>query len=126
MAPAEPLLARIAVEVAVSVSPRVVERVALELPSGVTLRDAVEASGLIGRSEGLDAEGLAQGVWSAGVWGHRARATQALRDGDRVELVRQLKVDPKEARRQRYRSQGEKIPKGWHRPRNWTATGQGD
>lgn len=126
MVPAEPLLARIAVEVAVSVSPRVVERVALELPSGVTLRDAVEASGLIGRIEGLDAEGLAQGVWSAGVWGHRARATQALRDGDRVELVRQLEVDPKEARRQRYRSQGEKIPKGWHRPRNWTATGQGD
>lgn len=126
MAPADTVPSRLAIEVVVSVSPRVVERVSIEVPAGATLREAVEASGLMGRIEGLDAEGLAQGVWSAGVWGHRARASQAVRDGDRVELVRRLKVDPKEARRQRYRSQGEKIPKGWHRPRNWTATGQGE
>jgi putative ubiquitin-RnfH superfamily antitoxin RatB of RatAB toxin-antitoxin module len=30
-----------------------------------------------------------------------------LRNRDRVELYRPLKVDPKEARRQRYRGQGE-------------------
>ncbi|MFN3887355.1 MAG: RnfH family protein [Aquabacterium sp.] len=116
---------RIRVEIVVSVAPRTVQRVMVELAHGASLRDAVEASGLMGQIEGLDAAGLAAGVWSAGVWGRKERAGQMLRDGDRVELVRQLKVDPKAARRLRYRSQGEKIPKGRHRPADWTATGEG-
>ena len=55
--------------------------------------------------------------WSVGVWGRKASPEQVLRDGDRVELVRPLLVDPKEARRVRYRAQGEKLPKGYHRPK---------
>jgi putative ubiquitin-RnfH superfamily antitoxin RatB of RatAB toxin-antitoxin module len=35
-----------------------------------------------------------------------------LRDRDRIELYRGLKVDPKEARRLRYRAAGEKVYKG--------------
>ena len=42
----------------------------------------------------------------AGIWGRAAALDARLRDGDRVELTRGLLVDPKEARRQRYRRDG--------------------
>ena len=42
----------------------------------------------------------------AGLWGRSAPLTQALRDGDRVELYRPLTVDPKVARRERFARQG--------------------
>jgi uncharacterized protein len=42
----------------------------------------------------------------AGIWGKTAALDTQLRDGDRVELTRGLRVDPKEARRQRYRRDG--------------------
>jgi putative ubiquitin-RnfH superfamily antitoxin RatB of RatAB toxin-antitoxin module len=42
----------------------------------------------------------------AGIWGRVVGAETRLRQGDRVELYRPLKVDPKEARRLRYRRDG--------------------
>ena len=42
----------------------------------------------------------------AGVWSRACEHDALLRDGDRVELYRPLRVDPKEARRQRYRRDG--------------------
>ena len=42
----------------------------------------------------------------AGVWSRACEPDAPLRDGDRVELYRPLRVDPKEARRQRYRRDG--------------------
>lgn len=113
MAPAD--LARIHVEVVVGVAPRSVQRVALSLPPGATVREALQASGLLGVVPGLDEEALAAGRWSVGVWGRKERPGHVLRDRDRVEVVRGLNVDPKEARRTRYRAQGEKSPKGIHR-----------
>jgi len=113
MAPAD--LARIHVEVVVGVAPRSVQRVALSLPPGATVREALQASGLLGAVPGLDEEALAAGRWSVGVWGRKERPGHVLRDRDRVEVVRGLNVDPKEARRTRYRAQGEKLPKGIHR-----------
>lgn len=41
-----------------------------------------------------------------GVWGRKQAADHLLRDGDRVELYRPLKVDPKVARRERFTRQG--------------------
>lgn len=43
---------------------------------------------------------------SVGIWGKAAVLTQALRDGDRVEVYRPLRVDPKVARRERFARQG--------------------
>jgi len=43
------------------------------------------------------------------VWGKLREPGDPLREGDRVEVYRPLKVDPKEARRQRYRSHREKL-----------------
>lgn len=120
--------ADINVEVAVGVAPREVRLVRLSLPSGSTVRDALRASGLFGQVPGFDEGALAAGEWSVGVWGRKERPGHVLRERDRVEVVRGLNVDPKEARRMRYRAQGEKLPKGIHRsPRNkGTEPGQGD
>lgn len=89
------------VEVVFSPAPRQVETIALELPAGATLREAVEASGLLARHPHFSPQSL-----SFSVWGRPQPAEHPLREGDRVELCRALQVDPKEARRLRYKGQG--------------------
>jgi putative ubiquitin-RnfH superfamily antitoxin RatB of RatAB toxin-antitoxin module len=103
MAPAE--AGGVVVEVAYSPAPRRVDVVALSLPVGSTVEDAVAASGLLVRHAvpAEPAPGLA-------VWGRPVTADTPLRMHDRVELLRPLLVDPKEARRQRYRTQAERRP----------------
>ena len=96
MGPAEPA-ALLAIEVAYGVAPHEVDLTALQLPSGATVADALQASGVLQRY-GLSLDGL-----DVGVWGRACAVDLALRDRDRVELYRPLRVDPKEARRQRYK-----------------------
>jgi putative ubiquitin-RnfH superfamily antitoxin RatB of RatAB toxin-antitoxin module len=67
----------------------------VELGEGATAADAIEASG-IEREAGIDATTMAIGIWSK-----PARAAMLLREGDRVEIYRPLKADPKESRRRR-------------------------
>lgn len=93
MAPADALLR---VEVVFCPGPGQDERVALCLPAGATVSDALQASGLLQR-HGLQPDGLLVGVWC------KARdGAMPLRDRDRVEIYRPLTVDPKQARRLRY------------------------
>jgi putative ubiquitin-RnfH superfamily antitoxin RatB of RatAB toxin-antitoxin module len=66
--------------------------VQLALPAGATIADAMAACGLP-----LD------GVAGCAVFGELAPPGQRLRDGDRVELLEALRLDPKEARRRRAR-----------------------
>lgn len=40
------------------------------------------------------------------VWGRKAEPDQHLREGDRLEWIRPLRVDPKLARRERFQKQG--------------------
>ena len=88
------------VRVSYSPAPRQVDSVEIELPPGSRVDDALRASGLLER-HGLPAtEDL-----SVGVWGKVRPLDTPLRDADRVEVYRGLLVDPKEARRQRYRKQ---------------------
>lgn len=68
---------------------------ALELPVGSVIADAITCSGIEAEFE-VDAEKLAVGIWSK-----VATRQTVLADGDRVELYRPLKVDPKDARRAR-------------------------
>jgi uncharacterized protein len=62
----------------------------VELPAGATVREALEAAGIV--HEG-----------TVGIFGERVKPEARLADGDRVELYRPLEVDPKEARRRRAR-----------------------
>ena len=91
----------IAVQVAYSPAPEQVDLVSVSLPAGATLGQALQASGLLERHGLHLGEGLACGVWAK-----LRPLDHPLRDGDRVEVYRPLKVDPKEARRQRYRKDG--------------------
>ena len=89
------------VEIVYSATARQVDLVALVTSPSCTVRDALIASG------------LAVEAVMCGVWGRRCDLARVLRDGDRVEIYRGLTVDPKEARRLRYKGQRkEKRPAG--------------
>ena len=74
------------------------EVVDLELEPGALVRDAIAASGLAQR---FPEAGI--GAMRTGIWSRPCAADTALRDGDRVELYRDLQVDAKAMRRARAR-----------------------
>ncbi len=93
--------AAVHVTVCFSSAARNCREVALQLSSGCRLVDAIRASSLL--------QGLPDDVVDAlqiGIWGRKQAPDQRLRDGDRIELYRPLKVDPKVARRERFSKQG--------------------
>ena len=73
-------------------------RVALELPAGATLGEALARA-----QEALPPQVAAPdgGLPAAGVFGRLRPPCWPLRDGDRIELYRPLTVDPKVARARR-------------------------
>lgn len=68
--------------------------VKLDLPAGSTVAEAVRASGLAERFPDLEIRDD-----HVGVFGELCRPDRVLGDGDRVELYRPLKLDPKTIRR---------------------------
>lgn len=80
---------------------RVVQEAALQMPAQATVQQALEQAGWLLRFPEIQAQTLALGVW-----GRKARAHTLLREGDRVEVYRALRVDPKVARRERFAGQG--------------------
>jgi len=89
------------ITVACSPAPREVFEKEIEVAEGTTVRDAIKASGLLQSLPGLDWEAMSPGIWGRAVeWD---RSVSAL---DRIELCRPLTVDPKVARRERFRQQG--------------------
>lgn len=99
MAPAE-TVAALRVEVVYCPAPGQVDQTSLALPAGSRVADALRDSGVLARHPEWAAGGAEPRV---GVWCHVVPTDTPLRDLDRVELYRPLKVDPKEARRLRYR-----------------------
>ncbi len=83
---------RLRIEV-VDARPAAQRVVRLDLEEGATVGEAVERSG-------LDPLGRAQAL---GVHGRIVRRETRLQEGDRVDLLRPLAADPKEARRARVR-----------------------
>lgn len=82
-------------------APRKVVEEVLDVPEGCTLGQALHQAGWVERFPDIRAEPL-----SLGVWGRKAAWERVLREGDRVEVVRGLRVDPKVARRERFKGQG--------------------
>lgn len=48
-------------------------------------------------------------AWHTAIWGKPAVPTQMLKEDDRIEWLRGLRVDPKVARRERFQSQGRRT-----------------
>ena len=71
--------------------------VALEIGEGAVARQAVAASGLLERHE------LVAAQLELGIFGRKVSPECPLHEGDRVEILRPLAIDPKEARRRRAR-----------------------
>lgn len=71
---------------------------ALDLPLGSTVMDAVQASGLATRFPAIS-----QAQTRFGIFGkiEKEPASRVLKTGDRVEIYRPLLIDPKEARKAR-------------------------
>jgi len=68
---------------------------ALTLEQGATAAEAVR----LARRQGLLPE-AAEHDFALGIWGERVALDRRLEDGDRVEILRPLRIDPREARRE--------------------------
>lgn len=73
--------------------------VELAVPAGATVADVITASGIEDRFPDSDLANAPVGIWGKHV--DRGRAVKA---GDRVEIYRDLEIDPREARRERARA----------------------
>ncbi|MEA3278445.1 MAG: RnfH family protein [Pseudomonadota bacterium] len=78
----------------------------VEGEKGITVREAIERSGILKRFPEIDL-----GTNKVGVFGKLAKLDQPLETGDRVEIYRRLIADPKEARKKRA-AEGKVMRKG--------------
>lgn len=92
---------QIRVTVACAPEPRVVREWCVSVPVGTEVRGALQASGVLRSFPELAGEGVVLAIW-----GRKVEWSQTLRDRDRIEFLRGLEVDPKVARRERFRKQG--------------------
>ena len=85
-------------------SARQLDEVKLSLEAPCTVLRALQQSGLLLRYPEID--NLHALI---GVWGRRVKLDHCLRDQDRLEIYRPLRVDPKIARRERFARQGSRV-----------------
>lgn len=68
----------------------------LEVPDGSTIQQTIELSGLLKRYPTINLT-----VQRVGVFGKLAKLDSPVKDGDRVEIYRQITVDPAKVQRRR-------------------------
>lgn len=100
---------RLAVELVWSPQAGDVRHLNLQVVAGCTIEQALRAC------EEFTDQLPQLATFRIGIWGRVKALDTVLRDRDRIEIYRSLTVDPKEARRQRYRAAGERIISR-HRP----------
>jgi uncharacterized protein len=88
----------ISVTLAYSPAPREVIEKELILPLKSTVQDALNLANM--------SEFTSDANYTLGIWGKKTTLNHVLKDLDRIELYRTLKVDPKVARRERFQKQG--------------------
>ncbi len=84
-----------------SAAPRSVREWSLDLPAPCDVNTALSQ---VDWSADLPPEVVTDLELS--IWGRKAQGSSVLQDGDRIELTRALRVDPKVARRERFQRQG--------------------
>lgn len=92
-----------------SLAPRHVQEMRLQVPEGSTVAFVLDR----GVAQCLQSQGSTDApslstlqFQQPGIWGKKVPWTQVVNADDRIELYRPLKVDPKVARRQRFKRQG--------------------
>ena len=70
--------------------------ISVDVPSGTTIKQGIELSGILKQCPDID---LSKN--KVGIFGKLKELDTRLNDGERVEIYRPLKADPKEARRKR-------------------------
>ena len=91
------------VTIAYSPAPRQVRQWALDVVPGSNARQAVLQCGVL-----IEFPNMALDILNIGIWGKRFGLNHKLKDNDRIEIYRPLRVDPTVARRERFASQGAK------------------
>ncbi len=91
------------IEVIFSPASRRVKSWTAALPAGATLQMALMATAF------SDFPELRSACLVVGVWGEKKCLNHLLQSADRVEIYRALQVDPKLARRERFKRQGAKT-----------------
>ena len=66
----------------------------LEVPDGSTVREAIEHSGLMAQFPELDLD-----QQHVGIYGKLTKLTAKVKDGDRVEIYREITADPETVER---------------------------
>lgn len=86
----------LSIEVAHAASPEEVIVIPLQVRPGTTVAEAIRLSGILQRCPGIDLN-----VNRVGIFGRPAAVGIPVADGDRIEIYRPLRADPKESRRHR-------------------------
>ena len=79
----------------VFVAPGAQSLLTVQIEPGTSVAQAIAGSGIAARHPDFDFDALA-----VGVWGRIVDRSTTLSAGDRVEIYRELCIDPREARRQ--------------------------
>jgi len=77
--------------------------VTLQVPEGTTMSEAARLSGIDELFPEINLDEIDMGIFGKVI---KKPAEHPLREGDRVELYRPLKIDPKQARLNRARKKG--------------------
>ena len=91
------------VTIAYSPAPRQVREWTLDAASGINVKQALQKCSVLTEFADLTLDNL-----TIGIWGKRNNLNYKLKENDRIEIYRSLRVDPKVARRERFTSQGAK------------------
>ena len=97
----------ITVELLVGAGPRSIVTRTLTLPEGSTVSEALKVAST--DTELSQALASIPKPWAVGIWNKKAPLSRVLQTGDRLEFYRPLTVDPKVARRERFKKQGAKT-----------------
>ena len=97
------------VELMIAPRPGEVLRQVLTLPDGLHVAEVLRAAD-VRQAEWTDAVAAAlAGDQATSLWSRRVALDEGVRDGDRLAIARPLLVDPKLARRERFKGQGSKT-----------------
>ena len=91
----------IEITVVAALAPRSAREVQLTVTEGISVADAIKLSGLLAQEDDASVDAL-----QLAIRGRAVDLALILREGDRIDLCRPLKVDPKMARRERFLRQG--------------------